>query len=292
MIYLPIPDKYCPRCKQFKNRDLFYLSSRSTGLSVYCKTCEALRKGKTPRVKDKIPKGHRRCSGCKGIFPETLEFFPPHKTRGKDSFRQLCRPCWRAYQRKYNADHPEVKQASRKRRDPAIVAAEKKRSHERNRDKDNARVQKWVSENLDHARQSARDNYYANREKRIAQAMLNTVKRMARKRSLPDDFTMDDWSRVKDYFEHRCAVCGRAPDFWHVLAMDHWVALADPNCPGTVINNMIPLCHSRKGVPLGDVGCNNSKGKKNALEWLTSRYGLRKAQSIIARIEAYFASLR
>lgn len=224
---------------------------------------------------------YKICIHCRQSFPATLEFFPTYTVRGVRYLRNLCRPCWRANRREYNAKHPELKQASRKRRDPAIVAAEKKRSHERNREKDNARGKRWREEHLEHAREKARGNYYKKRDTRIAKAMVNTVKRMARKRSLPDTFTAEQWKFALEYFQHTCAVCGRAVGLWHTLAMDHWIPLSDPNCPGTVATNIIPLCH-------GMDGCNNSKNNRDPLVWLTDKFGSHRARAIATRIEEYF----
>jgi len=111
---------------------------------------------------------------------------------------------------------------------------------------------------------------------------------MARKRGLPDDFTVDQWQRCLDYFNHCCAVCGRQmKDLFgtHTVAMDHWIPLSSPDCPGTVAHNIVPLCH-------GEGGCNNSKGAKIPETWLKKRFGGRKAKAIVARIEAYFDWLR
>jgi hypothetical protein len=58
-----------------------------------------------------------------------------------------------------------------------------------------------------------------------------------------------------------------------------------PDNPGTVPTNIVPLCH-------GVDGCNLSKSNGDPIEWLTSRYVPRKAKQILARIQAYFDSLK
>src|SRR5581483_2176482 len=57
---------------------------------------------------------------------------------------------------------------------------------------------------------------------------------VARKRSLPDTFTERDWQRALEYWDYKCAVCGRPRGLWHTLAADHWIPLTAPDCPGTV----------------------------------------------------------
>lgn len=105
--------------------------------------------------------------------------------------------------------------------------------------------------------------------------------RRARKLNLPCDFTDDQWLNALEYFGHKCAVCGRPRGLWHSLSQDHWIPLASPECPGTVVSNIVPLCH-------GINGCNTSKNRTPAEQWLTLQFGKRKAKEILARVNAYF----
>lgn len=117
------------------------------------------------------------------------------------------------------------------------------------------------------------------------QGYLATLRRRARRRKLPDTMKQRDIEKCFAYFGHRCAVCGRPIGFWHTLAMDHWIPLTSPECPGTVPQNMIPLCH-------GIGGCNNAKHDKDPHEWLVATFGKRKATKIEKQIGAYFDSLK
>src|SRR5262249_42958377 len=152
-----------------------------------------------------------------------------------------------ANQRKYYSDHPDV----RKRATQKYSQKHKERIHEFSR--------KW------------RVN---NREK----VNIKTHRRRANKRHLPNNFTPEQWKVCLDYWQHRCAVCDAPQGLWHTLAMDHWIPLSDiENCPGTIAENIVPLCHTRKN---GEGGCNNSKGKHRAENWLAEKYGKRKARQI------------
>lgn len=112
-------------------------------------------------------------------------------------------------------------------------------------------------------------------------------RRVARKRDLPDTFTVAEWRRALEYFNGCCAVCGRQLDDLfdtHTVAADHWIPLSSPDCPGTVAANIIPLCH-------GVNGCNNKKRANDPIEWIKSAFGERKGRRILARIQTYFDNL-
>src|SRR5512141_2961524 len=87
-----------------------------------------------------------------------------------------------------------------------------------------------------------------------------------RKRKLPDTFTDQDWQRALEYWDYKCAVCGRPRGLWHTLAADHWIPLSDPECPGTIPTYIVPLCH-------GEGGCNNSKRSRSPQAWLEAKLG-------------------
>lgn len=110
-----------------------------------------------------------------------------------------------------------------------------------------------------------------------------THRRRARKQDLPDTLTAQDWLNCLEYWNHRCVVCDRPKGLFHTLAMDHWVPLTDPrhDNPGTVPENIIPLCH-------GIGGCNNSKHNTDPVVWLERKLGKKQAAEKLAEIEAYF----
>jgi len=104
------------------------------------------------------------------------------------------------------------------------------------------------------------------------------VERRARILSLREDFTDDDWRLALSYFHNSCAVCGSKE---RTLAPDHWIPLAHPDCIGTTITNMIPLC-------CGPGGCNNIKQSQHPKQFLSSRYPPEKVKEIMDAVEKYF----
>lgn len=115
---------------------------------------------------------------------------------------------------------------------------------------------------------------------------LRSNQRRARKRALPDDLTLEQWQRAVDYFNGCCAVCGRQlKDMFqtHTSSMDHWIPLTSGGA--TLATNIVPLCH-------GVGGCNNSKRDRLPEDWLVWKFGKHRAATILARVNAYFASVR
>src|SRR5579864_384976 len=101
----------------------------------------------------------------------------------------------------------------------------------------------------------------------------------ARKNELPDTLTGQEARYCRNYWDNRCAVCGRAVGLWNTIALDHWIPVTRDG--GTVATNIIPLCQ-------GLDGCNNSKGNRDPLEWLVWKYGKQQAKKVLKRVQAYF----
>jgi hypothetical protein len=129
-----------------------------------------------------------------------------------------------------------------------------------------------------------------NPEKARANARTGELRRRALEANLPSQWSNFDWERCLNYWQHRCCVCGRPQGLWHVLAREHWIPLSDPrpDNPGTVPWNILPMCHTSQNGATDVPGCNNSKWKKDPVEWLVEKLGKRKAAQKLAEIEVYF----
>lgn len=119
------------------------------------------------------------------------------------------------------------------------------------------------------------------------------ARRRAREVELGGDFDTWDMQQCLEYWDYRCAICGRPEGLWHTIVGDHWIALKDPRSdnPGNVAWNIVPMCHAKKGSN-GLGGCNNSKNDKDPEQWLIETFGKRKAKIILTDINAYFAPLK
>lgn len=266
--------KQCTKCKEWKPATTEYFHRTkgiACGLMARCKACRSTQKPST------IKEGYKRCPRCKEEKPATLDYFATDRRR-ISGLTVWCKTCRLDAQRQRRAKYPE-------------------------RTKELARIAhlKWVAKNPTWLREYRRKNPSHRSEVRKqniqkkrevdpdygkASAVIFTQRRRARKSKLPATLTHEQWQRALDYFDHSCAVCGRPMNgLFHCAAADHWIALSDPLCPGSVATNVVPLCH-------GVNGCNNYKHKKPPREWLTEQFGKRKAQVILQRIDEYFSWVR
>jgi hypothetical protein len=253
----------------------------------------------------------KRCYKCKQELPATLDYF----SKKNDGLASLCKECAKIeakkYYRKYKETDPDSlreKGNERKRKwrkeNPEKYTAERQRHMANNLEKERERCRlyrrKKYQESPDEVRaknrQWAKENPISVHERNQRfrannpqYSKIKNAKRKARKQSLPDNFTAQDWQRALDYFNDCCAVCGCPAGLWHTIAADHWIPLTSPNCPGTIPTNIIPLCHAQKD---GEGGCNNSKYNREPEQWLTEKYGKRKAQQVLDRINTYFEYIR
>lgn len=257
----------CAKCREIKPITEYYVGAHS-----WCKSCvlqsqrDACLAKATIRAQQKALEDSsiKKCTVCGEVKPATTEFFREITSRGKRTLNAKCRDCVSKQKREYRQlNHERIIEENRewKRRNPGRVYETTREYRQRNL----ARVRK---------------------QKKVA-----NHRREARKRGLPNTLTTMQWQRALDYFGHRCAICNRSQGLWYTLAADHWIPLTDPRPGnlGTAATNILPMCHSKKG---GIGTCNLSKGKKDPLEWLYSRFPKKEADAILERIEAYFIWVR
>lgn len=280
-----MPDVICPICNTvFYRRQcgLNKIKSQAT-CSMNCRT--ALRKRTTSQLTEK------RCTQCKETKP--IDDFHENY-RGKVA---KCKKCICKNQRDYRKKNPKKVRESKKRyyeQNRDAIAKKRKQRYRDNRTKVLERAAIYRDQHRDTINQWYRNNYINNkkrilnrgkqyylnnREKIIARSkkyrqrpdskrkiLVANQRYKARKKSLSHTLTVQEWDYAMHYWNGRCAVCGCTPGFWHKIAMDHWIPLSNPDCPGTIAVNIIPLCH-------GVGGCNNSKGRQAAKDWLVKKLG-------------------
>lgn len=256
------PLKVCTKCKEpFPATPEYFARSNSTkdGLHTWCKKC------KNAQNRDWW---HENVDT---INAKRREDYPKHRERNVEYHRE-----WRLKNHEKilvqkRADYwanPEAN--NEKSRAWREAHPEQKKEYDKTyfqKNKPRIRVykKKWADKNRDYINEYRR-NQYAEDPHGIR---LAAIKREARKRNLPDDFTAEDWNLCLEYFSG-CAVCGAR----EVLHADHWIPLANVECLGTVPHNMVSLCRS----------CNFSKQDTPAQEWLEWKHGTEIGSLIYKRI--------
>lgn len=281
----PITEKTCCRCGEIKPVDEFFRAQGiSDGYSAACRLCLSKANGFN-YVPVERP-GFKTCLYCGKELPRTTEFFYK-SAEGRHGLSSRCKKCMNriAKSHRERKEYSKDEQREFQKMEPTKICPRCKKVLPRTAKHfygdsskpdglssmcqacTRANVHIWAVENPDRVRR-----YMA----------IASNRRRARKRNLPDNFTSSDWQRALHYFKGCCAACQRPMNgLFHAPHADHWIPLSSPECPGTIPENMIPLCG-------GTDGCNQSKNAKDAAEWLAAKFGPRKAVEILTRIEAYF----
>lgn len=225
----------------------------------------------------------KRCTKCGIEKPATPEYFLRQKSL-PSGMTPHCKECNKKRGKEYYESNRD-KESLRLRR-----------YQENNKERIKEYNKQYRLDNLEKRRQEHKDYYEAHRDaqrQRMSKWIKNNRGKLrvihsryrARKKSLPDTFTAEQWQSALDYFNNCCAVCGRTQGLWHKLVPDHWIPISSRDCPGTIPTNIVPLCH-------GQQGCNNRKRDKNPEQWLIEQLGAKKAKQILKRIQDYFDSLK
>jgi hypothetical protein len=234
-----------------------------------------------------------------------LLFKPRKKTNAeRERDRQRARKHWDKNKDEYNAKrredrkyYPDVYKHQNKRyRDANTehIKQRKRNDYVQNRDKILEQQKASAKRRAPKIKEYHRKHYLLNKEEIVARSRTHKNKRRAIEKELGVQFTAQNWRDCLAYWDYKCAICGQSETMWVTLAQDHWIAITDKRSdnPGTVIWNILPLCHARKGIPIGTTCCNQSKGKKDPIEWLNEQLGKRKAKRKLAEIKDYFESVK
>jgi 5-methylcytosine-specific restriction endonuclease McrA len=197
----------------------------------------------------------------------------------KGGLRSICRACDKAYMQEYRQTDDfkiaERKRGKVRRQNPkykAFISAYGKTYRNNPEHVAKEKLRKSTSEYMEKARQHNRARRQTKEYREYMDILLRS--RRTQVKSLPTTLTIQQWRECLDYWEHSCAYCGSTKH----IEMDHFVPVTSPKCLGTVANNIIPACKS----------CNSSKQNKDALTWLTDKYGQSRALEITSAITNYF----
>jgi hypothetical protein len=218
------------------------------------------------------------CTACRESFPATATYFQPYP-RGKHGVVSECRPCRLARKRKDWARDAERLNAQR-RADPGKRRTQFQAWIARHPDY----WVKWYATHQEEVLARAQQRYDANPTKYRAQGLRAAQRRQERLEALPYLLTEAQRQAALTYWGGCCAICSAAPgEQGKALAFDHWIPLADDDCPGTVAWNMVPLCDGRHG-------CNTRKHDCKPLVFLRRYYhgDMQQAEDTLHTIETFF----
>lgn len=96
---------------------------------------------------------------------------------------------------------------------------------------------------------------------------MNQQRRDARKKDLPNNYTVEQWETCKQHFDNECCYCGKELQ----LTQDHFIPLSKGG--EYTQNNIVPCCLS----------CNCSKHDKDFLKWYKQQsfYSKKREKKIV-----------
>jgi hypothetical protein len=274
--------KRCTKCGvEFPVTTEFFFTdkTKSDGLYSSCKECRRQYRNETREHRKAWRREHRR-QNSEAYRAKNKAYYDQNREQIREKARQRrnerleeFRDKARSY-RIRNREH--IRQHQLEYRSRIREKVNRKNKEYRDNDRDGYRDSQRRHYANHRQRNLNRSREYAQNNQHIIRAVRHRYN--ARKRGLPSMFTKQDCEHALAYFGHRCAYCSAQLE---TITFDHYIPLISPNGPGTVKENMLPVCFS----------CNCSKKASDAETWLRRRFGDEKAQGIILRIYEYFASL-
>lgn len=253
--------KVCSKCGRElpKNTDYFFKrKANKDGLEGICKEC---RSG-TPfsdKLRYSTKQGYRICYSCNVEYELNSDNFYKSKL-SKDGLRTTCKNCDNKNSKIYRQNNKE-KTAKQWQNWYTANKNYKNEYDKRYRKANTETIKKYNTEYQKQYRKTTKGRAIRKMHYHIREAKI---------RNLEYDFTEEDWFNCKQYFDYKCAYCGKEVDN---LTRDHFIAL---NNGGAYIKeNIIPCCFS----------CNCSKQDKNFYEWYIGKEFYNKDR--INKIEKY-----
>lgn len=238
--------KRCSKCGRElpANSDYFFKRKESKdGLMGVCKECKG--KSFTNKLNYQTEEGRRICYKCKEKYELNDDNFY-RSSLNKEGFRTTCKNCDNEVNKIYKSNNKELTKKQWKN----WYAKNKEYISKYNReyrDKNIKRIKKYNKEYQKQYRKTAKGKTIRKKHYHIREAKIKNLKY---------DFTEQDWLDCQNYFNFKCAYCGRDNE---KLTQDHFIPL---NNGGTYTkNNIIPCCFS----------CNSSKQDKDFYEWYKTK---------------------
>jgi len=259
----------CPGCKRDlpANTEYFFsMKNGKLGVGGHCKECRGF---KFTPILD-VEEGYARCPKCELDLLVNEENFHIRKD-GKNGFKKTCRKCIGIKEAQFRKDNLEMMRERNhksdiKRKDfkkiwrhekywadPESFAIKNKENYEAHREQRNLYTRNRYKDNP--KRYEVTEMRW--RKSSVGRASVNKCrqKRRALKRSLPHDFTAEQWITCKEHFNFKCAYCEEDTMMDHDLDQEHFICVEDGG--GYTVGNIICACRT----------CNSRKHTSNPFEW-------------------------
>lgn len=190
------------------------------------------------------------CSQCGISKPKTTEYFYKREVN-KDGYYKRCKECMLAYDKEYREKQKKSLLEYRieyKKTNKDIIKEKDKKRYIVNAVKNLKNKKKYYIEN------KSKISEYKKKYRQINLDKLRVInnQREAKKKLLPYNYTSAQWGHTKEYFDFKCAYCGKESN---KLAQEHFIPLI--KCGEYTKNNIVCACGS----------CNSSKNDKNFFDW-------------------------
>lgn len=259
--------KTCNKCKKEypSTAEYFYERSNRPSLEAVCKPCKNnTNKGRKKEYNKKYYRDNK-----KDINSKNNKRWHENKERYSISakkYREKHKEELKEYNKKYQEENKEGISKQKKKyyhanREPKLKY--RKKYYGLNKDKLINYARRYYSENKEGISKKSKVYRIKNRELR----RVLEQRREAKKKSLPNAFSLSDWRIAKKYFNHRCAYCGEFAE----LQQEHFIPLSKGG--EYTVNNIIPACQR----------CNGSKHNKGFFEWYPKQecYSKQREQQIL-----------
>ncbi|PFE80023.1 hypothetical protein CN333_00045 [Bacillus thuringiensis] len=189
--------------------------------------------------------------------------------------RSRCKKCQAIANRQWCEENREKRlryYSKYREKNRKIILERNRKYREENKEKRSMYFSKWYEENKE-----KRSKYYSKwQQDNPNKVALSRNRRRARKKALPDDFTIEQANDVLAHFEDGCSLTRDTDIHW-----DHVIPLTTGH-GGTIFGNMIPL---RSDL-------NESKNGSNIFEWFeANRQRFELSQAKFDRLIAWLAAV-
>jgi 5-methylcytosine-specific restriction endonuclease McrA len=200
------------------------------------------------------------CIDCEQSLPATYDYYYK-RTASSDGLNPRCKECCKKKNKKDNRNGYYAEYRKTKKYQERM-----KRYYEEHKEEIAERKKHWAKETKAYEnRESYFEEYrkkfpdkvklsrkrYNQSERGKENKRIHVNARRAKAKQLDRSFSLNDWKKCKQYFDNKCAYCGKEKK----LEQEHFIPLI--NGGEYTINNIVPSCRQ----------CNMSKLDRDFFEW-------------------------